>query len=82
MEETCRAAAVFVGKVYRNSELHVSRPGGCFFDTGDVNVYFNTNATGDAFVNAQPLCRFSAPRARACVHSLCVVTCGCSRGRI
>jgi hypothetical protein len=82
MEATCRAAAVFVGKVYRRSELHVSRPGGCFFDIGDVKVDFNTNATGASVASAQPLCQVAgAPRARGCVYSFRVLTVY-SRGRI
>jgi hypothetical protein len=83
MEATCRAAAVFVGKVYRKSELHISRPGGCFFDTGNPNkVYLNPNATGAAFANAQPLCQVAgAPRASLCVYSCRVLTAG-ARGDV
>ncbi len=76
---TCQAAAAAVGKTYGTSETHVSRPGGCFLDSGNPSkVDFNTNATGAAFVNTQPLCRFGAP-ACACLrlllsrNSLCVL---------
>jgi hypothetical protein len=65
---TCEAAAAAVVKPYGTRETHSQRPGGCFFDTAEDKVYFNTNATGAAFSNAQPLCLFGAPRVRLGVH--------------
>jgi hypothetical protein len=77
---TCQAAAAAIAKTYGTSETHVSRPGGCFLDTGTSKVDFNTNATGAAFVNAQPLCRFGASlRARLCVYPFRVLAV-CSHG--
>jgi hypothetical protein len=88
---TCQAAAAAVLKPYGKSETHPSRPGGCFLDNGNPSkVEFNTNATGAAFVNAQPLCRFGAPLVRVSRLLLARTHCvlhsrthrGCSRGRI
>jgi hypothetical protein len=71
----CQAAAAALSKPYGGAVPHTQRPGGCFLDTGNPNqVYFNTNAAGTAFANAQPLCRFGAPRVRLCVYSFRVLT--------
>jgi hypothetical protein len=75
MAATCQAAAAAVAKPYGGAVLITSRPGGCFVDKGNPNqVYFNTNATGAAFANAQPLCVFGAPAcACLCVYSFGVL---------
>jgi hypothetical protein len=87
---TCQAAAAAVGNPYGGAAAHISRPGGCFLDTGNPSkVDFNLNATGAAFAFAQPLCRFGAPRVRGCVYSFRVLTvgsiyvlAGCSHGDV
>ncbi len=65
-EAACRTAAAAAGKTFNRVETVVYFPRGCYYDTGNKNVYFNTHAAGAGNSYTQPLCAAAAagaPRA-------------------
>ncbi len=59
---TCRAAAAFLGTPFGSVFGSSSKPSGCYLGTvNNPTVYLNTDPTGAADADAQPICRFGVP---------------------